>query len=152
MLVRTMPDAMNIALVERSWLGHLACCHEGRPYVVPVGYAYHDQQLYCCSTVGQKIEWMRANPTVCVEIEEIHSRQEWETVVLYGRYEELPDRPDTLDARVVAYEKLARASGWWQPAFSPTLRDDGERPVRPLFFRIAITELNGHRGVPSDKL
>jgi hypothetical protein len=27
MLVQTMPGAMSIGLVQRSWLGHLACCH-----------------------------------------------------------------------------------------------------------------------------
>ena len=151
MLIQTMSEAMSIDLLRRAWLGHLACCHEGRPYVVPVGYAYQDHHLYCCATEGQKIAWMRSNPTVCVEIEEIVNRQEWETVVLYGTFEELPDRPDTLDARIETYERLARAPGWWQPAFSPTLRSDGERPVRPLFFRIVINEMVGHRGLPADR-
>ncbi len=148
MHIRTMTDEQSLALVRRAWLGHLACCHDGQPYVVPVGYAYHADHLYCCATEGQKIAWMRSNPSVCVEIEDIASRQEWETVIVHGRFEELPERPDTLDARIEAYDVLAKTRHWWQPAFSPTQRDIGERPIRPLFFRIAIQEMTGHRGAP----
>jgi len=149
MQILTMSKEMSLDLVKRIGFGHLGCCQEGQAYVVPISYAYHDYYLYCCGTVGRKIEWMRSNPRVCVEVEDIASRQQWETVVLTGAYEELLDEPRFLDARIETYERLARRPAWWKPAFSSTLLEDGERPMRPLFFRIAIREIAGHRGVPT---
>ena len=34
---------------------------------------------------------MRANPLVCVEWDEVTSFDHWISVIVYGRYEELPD-------------------------------------------------------------
>jgi uncharacterized protein len=35
---------------------------------------------------------MRANPKVCVQADEIQNQGEWISVIVYGEYEELPDR------------------------------------------------------------
>jgi hypothetical protein len=40
----------------------------------------HKGMLYSFATIGRKVEWMRANPLVCVEVDEIVSRQKWQTV------------------------------------------------------------------------
>ena len=77
--------------------------------------------------------------------------QPWATVVLSGRYVELTEEPRFLDQRVTAHEELAREPYWWQPGFSPTLADDGARPIRPLFFRIVIESVRGHFASPGDQ-
>lgn len=38
---------------------------------MPIFLAWESDYIYVLSTFGQKIEWMRTNPKVCVEIEEI---------------------------------------------------------------------------------
>ena len=38
------------------------------PYVVPMYFAYETDYLCGLSTFGRKIEWMRANPKVCVKV------------------------------------------------------------------------------------
>ena len=91
-------------------VGHLGCARGGQPYVVPFSFAYHREHLYAFATVGRKVEWMRANPLVCVEVEEILSRQEWQTVVILGRYQELPNTPELNAARVLAHDLLARTA------------------------------------------
>jgi len=57
-------------------------------------YAYDDNYLYSLTTLGQKINWMRANPLVCEEVDELVSPQDWATVIVIGKYEELPARPE----------------------------------------------------------
>jgi nitroimidazol reductase NimA-like FMN-containing flavoprotein (pyridoxamine 5'-phosphate oxidase superfamily) len=69
---------------------------------VPVYFVYEKDSLYSFSTVGQKIEWMRANPLVCVEVDEVVNPQQWVSVVVFGRYEELLDAPEWQGAREVA--------------------------------------------------
>src|ERR1700737_3319129 len=67
----------NLDLLARTHLGRLACAQGSQPYVVPFYFAYNNNSLYSFTTVGQKIDWMRANPLVCVEADEVVSPEEW---------------------------------------------------------------------------
>src|SRR5450631_3569067 len=91
MLIRNMTRQASIDLLARRRLGRLACAHDGQPYITPLAFEYDENYLYSFSTLGQKITWMRANPRVCIEAEELASPQDWATVIVLGRYEELPD-------------------------------------------------------------
>jgi nitroimidazol reductase NimA-like FMN-containing flavoprotein (pyridoxamine 5'-phosphate oxidase superfamily) len=56
--------------------------------------------FYCFSTLGRKIEWMRENPLVCVEVDEIVAHDNWLSVVALGHYLEFfPTLPKTRKAR-----------------------------------------------------
>ena len=50
-----------------------------------------DVQRYVFSTFGQKVRWMRANPQVCVQTDQIENQGEWISVIVNGQYEELPE-------------------------------------------------------------
>ena len=78
-------------------IGRLACCRDEQPYVVPVFLHYDDetQCLYGFATVGQKIDWMRANPKVCIEVDHVADQTNWTTVLAFGRYEEVQDSAGT---------------------------------------------------------
>jgi nitroimidazol reductase NimA-like FMN-containing flavoprotein (pyridoxamine 5'-phosphate oxidase superfamily) len=54
--------------------------------IVPIYFSYDAECLCCFSTLGQKIEWMRENPLVCVEADEIAAHDEWVSVVAVGHY------------------------------------------------------------------
>src|ERR1700687_1731735 len=79
------------AVLERASLGRLGCSYETQPYVVPIRFAYDSEYLYVFSTFGQKVKWMRANPKVCVQTDQIENQGEWISVVVNGEYEELPE-------------------------------------------------------------
>ena len=38
------------ALLQREGFGHLGCARDGRPYVVPMHYAYDGKELYFFTT------------------------------------------------------------------------------------------------------
>jgi nitroimidazol reductase NimA-like FMN-containing flavoprotein (pyridoxamine 5'-phosphate oxidase superfamily) len=140
---------MSIDLLKRSHIGRLGCAQDSQPYVVPFWFAYHREFIYSFSTIGKKIEWMRANPLVCVEADEIVSRHEWQTVVIFGRYQELPNTPECCRIRVVAHDLLAETAMWWEPGYVKTLHQGEERRLEPVYFRISISEISGHQGVPA---
>jgi len=124
----------------------LACAHENQPYIVPLYFAYDGDYLYSFSTRGQKIEWMRSNPNVCVEVDEVASPQRWVSVVVFGQYEEMPDVPEWRGAREYARKKLLQRNAiWWEPAYARTIQRDTERPLAPSFYRIRIVQITGHR-------
>jgi len=91
MLIHDMTRQSSIDLLARMRLGRLACAREGQPYITPMYFAYDHDYLYSFSTIGQRITWMRANPLVCVEADELISPQNWASVIVFGKYEELPD-------------------------------------------------------------
>jgi hypothetical protein len=144
MLIQSMTEAASLDLLARATLGRLACAHEGRPYITPMSVTYDAKALYGFSTVGQKITWMRANPHVCVEVEEVVSRLNWATVIVMGRYEELTSDAD----RKYAHDLLERRPAWWEAAYSKTVIDGNERPLKGVFFRVSIDQITGHMGIP----
>ena len=131
------------ALLAANRLARLACTRDGRPYVVPIYYAYADSHLYSFSMPGKKIKWMQSNPLVSVQVDERGEGREWRSVVLDGRYEELPDRIGHKLEREHAWSLLSKHVDWWEPG--------GYKPVTPpmsdhsphVFFRILVEQLPG---------
>lgn len=64
-------------------------CYSDRVYVVPITYAYDGQYLYVHTIEGLKIHMMRKNPNVCIEVEQMENFSHWQSVILWGTYEEL---------------------------------------------------------------
>lgn len=145
MVIRELTRQASVDLLTRVHLGRLACARGSQPYVFPMFFAYHDNSLYCASTIGRKIEWMRENPLVAVEFDEIDSAQQWASVIVTGRYEELADTPETRDQRQLAWSLLQERKLWWEPAYVKTILGDAERPMAPLYFRVRIEQISGHR-------
>jgi nitroimidazol reductase NimA-like FMN-containing flavoprotein (pyridoxamine 5'-phosphate oxidase superfamily) len=148
MLIHDMTTQASIDLLTRTRLGRLAYAHEGQPYITPIYHEYDDNFLYSFSTFGQKITWMRANPLVCVEADELASPQDWATVIVLGKYEELPDTPQYEVHRKRAYDLLQRRPVWWEPGYAKTVLHEKIRPMDLTYFRIHIDQISGHRGVP----
>ncbi len=89
MQIRELSAEECVGILKGTNLGRLACVRQNRPYIVPVYYDYYEDALYSFATLGKKIQWMRTNPLVCVEVDEIVDRFNWTTVVVKGKYEEL---------------------------------------------------------------
>ncbi len=88
-----MDKAVERELLERATIGRLACVKDDQPYVVPLSFVYNGVYLYSFTTAGQKIDYMRLNPRVCVEFDEISSTNKWQSVIVIGRFEELTKDP-----------------------------------------------------------
>lgn len=145
MLIQEMTEDECSTALERADFGRLACARGEQPYIVPIYFSYDRPHLYGLTTFGQKIEWMRSNPRVCVEIDERVSHFQWTSLVAFGRYEELKDTPEHESARTRALEVLQKREMWWQPACIATEKRE-QRP--PIFYRVHIERVTGHRAVP----
>ena len=110
-----------------------------------MNFSYDGRHLYGITTLGQKIEWMRTNPLVCVETDERTTHRRWISVVVFGRDEELPDTPEYHQARSHALEVLQQRTMWWEPACVPVERRE-RRP--PIFYRISVERVTGRQAVP----
>lgn len=149
MFIHDMTEGECRHALKHANVGRIGCARDNQPYVVPIYFAYADDHLYAISTIGQKIHWMRANPLVCVEVDNITSHEEWTSVVVFGHYEELPDLPEYKHAREEALALLQRRSAWWwEPAC--VCGDHQERPhsCTPVSYRIHIDRISGHHATP----
>lgn len=142
MLIQEMTAQECRAALQDLSFGRLACVRDNQPYIVPVYFAYDGQYLYGITTPGQKIEWMRSNPLICLEADERQSHNNWLSIVVFGRYEELPDVPGLASARAQAIEILQKRTMWWEPACVPPQKHERRAPV---FYRIHVDRMTGRR-------
>lgn len=172
MTTRHMSKQECLKMLVGPRLARLACAHENQPYIVPVYIAYSDTAedepcLYGFTIPGQKLDWMRANPHVCVEVDEIEACDRWRSVIAVGRFEELPEipgsdhvRPRTLlyppreanspDERMHAYQLLQTRTSWWQPgwaAWEGRPQAVRAKPYEPIYYKIRIDQISGHEAV-----
>jgi nitroimidazol reductase NimA-like FMN-containing flavoprotein (pyridoxamine 5'-phosphate oxidase superfamily) len=132
------------ALLGRNNFGRIGCAKDGQPYVVPIQFSYDGERqcVYSFSTVGQKIEWMRANPRVCLQVDEIDDKFRWTSVVVFGLYEEIHESPAEADARRRAESLFQQRPEWWQPAAAKVGSTERSAVV---VFRITIERMTGRR-------
>jgi nitroimidazol reductase NimA-like FMN-containing flavoprotein (pyridoxamine 5'-phosphate oxidase superfamily) len=182
MVIHEMTRDECLTVIAGGRLARLACARDNQPYVVPIYYAYDrspdgEPWLYAFTTAGQKVEWMRANPRVCVEWDEVARYDQWASVVAFGRYEELSGSPDgptsrdggrsperagagaqpTSDDSEAGYERrraqelLRQHSTWWEPGcadWAASSHRDHTRLMRPLYYRIRLDQVTGRRATP----
>ena len=146
MVIQEMTDQECRAALARTNLARLACARNNQPYIVPIHVDLEGDYLYGYSTLGQKIEWMRQNPLVCLESDELTTHGQWVTVVVFGYYEELPNTPEYAGSRGVAERLFQRHPVWWEPASVPLA---GHEQRTRIVFRIRIGRLTGRRAAPA---
>ena len=148
MLIEELDRQTCLNLLFRTRRGRLACSQGTQPYIVPFHFACDTKYIYGFSTVGKKIEWMRVNPLVCVESDAVINSQNWMSVVVQGRYEELPDTPEWSMERDIAHCLLQQEPMWWEPAYAKKAIDEGACSLEPVFYRIHIDKITGRRATP----
>ena len=97
------------SLLDGVLVGHLGLCVDGGPYVVPIGFVYHDGRIYFHSYPrGRKVEALRRDPRVCFQVEEVGRllpgstpckfSVEYRSIIAYGRVRFLEEDEEKLEA------------------------------------------------------
>ena len=133
------------SLVRHQVIARLGCYADEKVYVVPVSYAYDGDCFYLISKEGLKIDLMRKNPKVCLQIDNMQNMSNWQSVIIWGEFEELTETNE----RNYALQKLMSRI---TPMFSseifhitpqwPFPEDQPER-IQGVVYRIKITEMSG---------
>ena len=126
-------------VLRREAIGRIGCYAFGRPYVVPITYAYDGVAVYGHSREGLKLRMMRSHPTVCFEVERFESPSSWQSVIALGTFSEL-EPPEA----EIAIELLRRR-------LAPLVASATSAPDGPLHasgmpwsvFRILLGERSG---------
>lgn len=128
--------------LQRSNYGHLGVCREGRPYVVPVHFAYRTPHLYIYTTEGMKTEFISANPEVCLQAEQVKDEQHWQSVVITGKAERMTSEGDKRYALEVL-QQLRDPNE--TPALARTWTDAWGRELVEAIYRITPAIMSGRK-------
>lgn len=88
MLGELNKDQINNIIQSQS-ICRIGCVDNNRAYIVPISYFFDGEYIYAQSREGKKINLMRMNPNVCIEIDIINGSNNWQSVIAYGKFEEL---------------------------------------------------------------
>ncbi len=81
-------EQINNILQSQS-ICRLGCVDDNKAYIVPVSYFFDGEFIYVQSREGKKINLMRKNPNICIEVDIINGLNNWQSVIAYGKFEEL---------------------------------------------------------------
>ncbi len=101
-------------VLERVGYGHLGCAEDDQPYVVPINYVYEKPNIYFYTTDGKKTDILKRNPRICLQVEEIVNKADWQSVVFMGEAEEIVETED----RERVMQKILERNPTLTPAIS----------------------------------
>jgi nitroimidazol reductase NimA-like FMN-containing flavoprotein (pyridoxamine 5'-phosphate oxidase superfamily) len=141
--VEDMPLDEMQALLQKVGFGHMGCARDGRPYVVPMHYAYDSKDLYFFTTEGMKTNYIAANDEVCFQVEEVQDRTHWRSVMVTGRAERLT-KPDEIEQ---AMQLITESNPTLTPAISRTQLDAWGRSNTIALYRVRPEIIDGRRTI-----
>ncbi len=123
----------------------IACCDDKLPYLVPITYYYDGKYIYGQSQEGMKINILRKNPNVCIQVDLITSMSIYQSVIVNGKFEEL--KPGLSEkARSELHENiLTMMTRSRIHKFEHSLDTEfaTNSPDKLIMFRIKINEVTG---------
>ncbi|HEY6389124.1 MAG TPA: pyridoxamine 5'-phosphate oxidase family protein, partial [Candidatus Acidoferrum sp.] len=148
MIITRMRSKECREFLSRVGFGRLGCSLNNRPYIVPLYFVFEFARLYCFSTLGQKVEYMRQNPLVCVQTDQILSHDDWVSVVVLGKYVEIPNTPENAKGREHARTVLTKRALWRQSGYTATQTRRQSKPAVPVYYCIQVEQITGLRASP----
>jgi nitroimidazol reductase NimA-like FMN-containing flavoprotein (pyridoxamine 5'-phosphate oxidase superfamily) len=133
-------------LLSQQLIGRIACCDEGIPYILPISYAYDGKSIYCRTQEGKKTDMMRKNNQVCFQADVMHNMANWESVIVWGKYEELTDETERVKGIEILLKRtlpLISSSTTHLGLTWPFVQENLNEAVDGIVFRIVISEKTG---------
>src|SRR5690606_16209254 len=106
---------------------------------------YDGTYIYGHTFEGMKIDMMRKNPKVCFQADDTRDLSNWQSVVVWGEFEELLHEPERSRALqklterklpLISSETMHLTSQW-------PFKDEDVSQISGIVFRIRITEKTG---------
>jgi len=133
------------ALLSGQVTGRLGCTVDGKVYIVPINYFYKDSTIYCHSASGTKIDMMRKNPNVCFQVDQMSSIFNWQSALVWGRFEEITDPEKKQQAMQGLTHRLMPFVNTpaEHPAHGITALESELQNLDIIVYKIVLTEKSG---------
>ena len=140
-------DGLQIEnLLMSSPIGRIGCHVDGVTYIVPINYVYLDSTVYAHSAKGMKINIMRKNPDVCFQVDDIQDLENWESVIAWGKFEEIFDMHQKTHVMQMLINKvmplMKNESSQPSHGFTDNASDIGDN-VELIIYKISLDKKTG---------
>lgn len=148
-MLGTLSEPVIDEILENSIIGRLGYTDGHRIFVIPISYfLYNRKYIIAHSMEGRKIEILRKNPDVCLQVDVIHNLSNWKSVMLWGKYEEITGQPDRYYALDLLIRKIHKQKVNEGHALSPEPPEIEESMALPdreksIVYRIQIENKSG---------
>jgi uncharacterized protein len=135
MNIGRLEETDALVILREGTLGRLGCIADGGPYVVPVNYVFDGKDIYIHSLQGKKINALRTNSRVCLQVDEIKDAYNWRSVIAFGNYEEISDEKLREELLGKLFSRL--------PHLTPVESKMTKGLKQTIVFRIKVDEITG---------
>jgi uncharacterized protein len=135
---RDLPREECIALLERQRVGRLAYTFKDRVDVEPIAYVWDVDTLFLRTGPGIKLDTIKRNPWVALEVDDVRGLFDWESVVVKGTVYFLRAAGTEFDQ--ATYQRGIRALRRIEPRFGTS---DDPLGDRTMLFRIHVDTISG---------
>jgi nitroimidazol reductase NimA-like FMN-containing flavoprotein (pyridoxamine 5'-phosphate oxidase superfamily) len=144
-MLGTLTETQMNNLLTMQTVGRIGYNDGKKSYITPVTYAFDGKYIYGQSNEGLKLDLMRKNPLVCFEVDSMLNMANWESVILWGNFEELQDA-EGKKARAYLYNSildLLTSSTVHLHEHGSTHEMENSNRIKRVMYRIRITEKTG---------
>ena len=134
---RFLSEDEALDLISRGAVGRLGCIDQDEPYVVPINYLLEERSIYSHSLPGRKLDAMRSQPRVCLQVDLVDDDLHWRSAIAFGRFEEIRGQ----GARQTVLGKLLARFPRLTPVESMIVQDAAAPDS--IVFRIVVDRITG---------
>lgn len=90
-MIRVLKEKESRQVLANNYIGYLGYIYKNEPFIAPITYFYNQEKniIIGYSDQGHKINAMRKHNSVCLEVAEIESIDNWESAQAHGIYKQL---------------------------------------------------------------
>jgi nitroimidazol reductase NimA-like FMN-containing flavoprotein (pyridoxamine 5'-phosphate oxidase superfamily) len=144
-MLGNLTDMQIRNILTSQVVGRLACTDGKKPYVVPVTFAFDGEFIYGQTNDGQKLRILRKNPNVCLEVDMMTNMANWQSVLVFGKFEELKGEKSER-AREILFNRvfpLMTSSTIHPHQHEVTTKLVNGNRVKYVMYRIKINKITG---------
>jgi nitroimidazol reductase NimA-like FMN-containing flavoprotein (pyridoxamine 5'-phosphate oxidase superfamily) len=144
-MLGTLTETQMNNLLTMQAVGRIGYNDNKKSYITPVTYAFDGKYIYGQTNEGLKLDIMRRNPFVCFEVDSMLNMANWESVIVWGYFEELQDK-ESIKAREYLYNSildLLTSSTVHLHEHGSTHDMEDTNRIKRIMYRIRITEKTG---------
>ena len=136
-----------LEVLGSNHIGRIGYIFGQSPFIIPITY-YHDQEEKCIisySAEGHKMEAMRRYDIIALQVDEIDSIQQWKSVLVQGRFEEMEgsDAKYYLHRFAAGVKEAMAKKNKEVPKFIKDFSSKIGNRGMPIVYRMVITEISG---------
>ncbi len=141
-------------LLKSHYTGHIACVDESGPYVVPFTYYYDEDShsLISYTAEGRKVDALRKDSRVAVNVSDIKALNRWQSVVIEGEFEELTGMESVEAIKLLITRLKAQINEAGNEKVDEIAdMSPANEAANKVVYRIAIKEVNGRFEKPAEE-